>query len=103
MKIDIDRLTEAELVELNHRVVERLRFLQQMRAHSAMLQFGIGERVCFDPPDRPSVTGILVKYNKKTVTVIADDGIRWKVSPALLRAAEPKDITPRGGKLAPTR
>ncbi len=32
IKIDIDRLSEAELVDLNHRVVERLRFLQQMRA-----------------------------------------------------------------------
>ena len=31
-KIDIDRLSEAELVDLNHRLVERLRFLQQMRA-----------------------------------------------------------------------
>jgi hypothetical protein len=25
--IDIDRLTEAELIDLNHRIVERLRFL----------------------------------------------------------------------------
>ena len=39
MKIDIDKLTEAELVDLNHRIVERLRFLNQMRAHSQMLEF----------------------------------------------------------------
>ena len=32
MKIDIDRLTEDELVDLNHRIVARLRFLHQMRA-----------------------------------------------------------------------
>ncbi len=44
-KIDIDRLSEAELVDLNHRVVERLRFLQQMRAHTEMLEFSIGDRV----------------------------------------------------------
>lgn len=31
--IDIDRLNEAELIDLNHRVVARLKFLQQMRAH----------------------------------------------------------------------
>jgi len=42
LKIDIDRLTEAELVDLNNRVVERLRFLNQMRAHGQMLQFKIG-------------------------------------------------------------
>jgi hypothetical protein len=34
MKIDIDTLTEAELVDLNNRIVERLRLLQQMRAHA---------------------------------------------------------------------
>lgn len=32
--IDIDRLNEAELMALNHRVVARLKFLQQMRAHA---------------------------------------------------------------------
>lgn len=37
MPIDIDRLTEAELIDFNHRVVARLRFLSQMRAHAHML------------------------------------------------------------------
>jgi hypothetical protein len=35
--IDIDKLTEPELVDLNNRIVARLRFLQQMRAHASML------------------------------------------------------------------
>ena len=43
MKIDIDRLAEAELVDLNHRIVERLRLLQQMRSHVQMLEFKVGE------------------------------------------------------------
>lgn len=33
MKIDIDKLAEAELIDLNNRIVERLRFLHQMRSH----------------------------------------------------------------------
>lgn len=33
MRIDIDKLTESELIDLNHRIVERLKFLQVMRAH----------------------------------------------------------------------
>jgi hypothetical protein len=103
MKIDIDHLTETELIDLNHRIVERLRFLQQMRAHGAMLKFGIGERVTFDAPGRPPITSVLVKYNKKTVTVVTDDGQRWNVSPALLRRAEPKDITPRGRSAIPSK
>jgi hypothetical protein len=34
MQIDIDKLAEAELIDLNNRIVERLRFLNQMRAHA---------------------------------------------------------------------
>jgi hypothetical protein len=47
MPIDIDKLTEAELVDLNRRIVERLRFFQQMKAHAKMLEFKIGDRVTF--------------------------------------------------------
>ena len=52
MTIDIDGLTEAELIDLNHRIVERLRFLQQMRAHKQMLEFRIGDRVAFQATAR---------------------------------------------------
>jgi hypothetical protein len=87
MTIDIDRLTEAELVDLNNRIVERLRFLQQMRRHSQMLEFRIGDRVSFEPEGRPPVSGMLTRYNRRTVTVITDSGERWNVAPALLRRA----------------
>ena len=53
MKIDIDRLSEAELIDLNNRIVERLRFLGQMRTHSKMLEFKIGERVTFPAGGSP--------------------------------------------------
>lgn len=94
MTIDIDRLTEAELVDLNRRIVERLRFLQQMRAHAKMLQFSLGDRVSFDTTDGRVIVGTLMRYNKRSVTVITDDQERWNVSPALLRRTEPRDITP---------
>lgn len=88
MKIDIDKLTEAELIDLNNRIVERLRFLNQMRAHVQMLEFKIGDRVSFQPEGRPVVVGMLTRYNKKTVTVITDSGERWNVAPRLLRRAD---------------
>lgn len=87
MKVDIDRLTEAELIDLNHRIVARLRFLDQLRAHSDMLEFRIGDRVAFQPPGRKPVEGMLTRYNKKTVTVITDDGRQWNVSPNFLSKA----------------
>lgn len=88
MKIDIDQLTEEELVDLNNRIVARLRFLNQMKAHTEMLQFKIGDRVTFHPEGRPPITGMLTRYNKKSVTVVTDRGERWNVSPGLLRKAE---------------
>jgi len=87
-KINIDELTEAELIDLNHRIVERLKFLNQMHAHAHMLEFKIGDRVTFQPQGRSPVVGMLTRYNKKTVTVITDDGQRWNVSPNFLDKAE---------------
>ena len=51
MRIDIDKLTEAELIDLNNRIV-------------------------------------LTRYNRKTVTIVTDDGQHWNVSPTLLRRAD---------------
>lgn len=95
MTIDIDQLTEAELIDLNRRIVERLRFFHQMRAHATMLKFSIGARVYFDSDDFQRITGTLVRYNKKSVTVLTDDGQRWNVAPGFLRPVEPRDITPK--------
>ena len=90
--INIDHLTEAELVDLNHRIVHRLRLMSQVRAHKAMLEFGIGDRVTFEPEGGAPVFGILTRYNKKSVTVITDDGHRWNVSPRLLKLAESSQV-----------
>jgi hypothetical protein len=84
-KIDINSLTEAELIDLNNRAVERLRFLHQARAHTRMLEFSVGDKVSFQPEDREPLFGVLAKYNKKTVTIITEQGQRWNVSPSLLR------------------
>ena len=82
--INIDDLSYDQLIDLNNRVVARLKFLDQMHAHSAMLDFSIGEQVSFQPPGHPVLTGIIAKYNQKTVTVIASTGQPWKVAPSLL-------------------
>ena len=84
MKIDIDGLSEKELIELNHRIVERLKFLESARRHEEMMDFSIGERVSFSPAGIEKQIGVLVKYNRKTVTVITEKGERWNVSPFLL-------------------
>jgi hypothetical protein len=90
IRIDIDGFTEAELIDLNNRIVERLRFLHQARAHSRMLEFSVGDRVSFQPEGHDALFGILTRYNRKTVTVITEQGRRWNVAPAMLRRV--KDV-----------
>jgi hypothetical protein len=77
-------MSEEELIDLNHRIISRLRFLRDMRSHAAMVNFRIGEKVCFHPPGHPEIIGTLTRYNKKSVSVIAENGQRWNVHPNLL-------------------
>ena len=84
MAIDIDALNEAELIDLNHRIVARLRALRDLRAHVGMLEFRIGDRVTFQPSGQRPLEGVLTRYNRKTVTVLTDDGGQWNVAPGLL-------------------
>ena len=84
MHINIDNLTEDELLALNRRVIAQLKLIQQHSTLNSMIKFEVGQRVSFDPDGRVR-TGILIKFNPKTVVVLTDDGQRWKVSPQLLR------------------
>ena len=96
MTIDIDNLTEEELIELNHKIVERLKFLETVHTHNEMMQFSPGEQVSFEPPGRDRQIGTLVKFNKKTVTVITETGQKWNVSPHLL--SKVKNVKPKTKK-----
>ena len=96
MPIDIDKMTESELIDLNHRIVARLRFLRQLDAHTTMLEFRIGERVTFHPDGRPAVTGMITRYNKKTVSIVTNDGHRWNVAPQFLERVEPSTVATPG-------
>ncbi len=84
MKIDIDSMSYDGLVALNHKIVARLKFLDSMHTHKEMMRFNPGDQVCFEPAGREKQFGTLVKYNKKTVTVITESGQKWNVSPHLL-------------------
>ncbi len=90
--MDIDLLTIEELITLNRRVVERLKFLQKARAHVDMMAFNLGAKVSFET-DEGRRFGRLTKYNQKTVTVITDEGQQWRIPPHLMSAV--KDITPK--------
>lgn len=80
----IKQLGEEDLLFLNRLIVERLNLLAQERATSAMRRFTRGERVGFQSPHGQPLAGVVQRLNKKTVSVITDDGQRWNVAPELL-------------------
>lgn len=84
MPIDITKFSEAQLTELNRQIVARLRHLQEMRMQQQMQSFRVGDRASFHAPGHDPKTGIVAKCNRKTVTVITDDGHQWNVAPVFL-------------------
>ena len=85
MSIDIDGLSYDELLDLNDRIIARLKHLDAADTIDAMMKLTLGSKVCFDAGKRGMQVGTLIKFNQKTVTVLTDDGRRrWKVSPQML-------------------
>ena len=103
MSIDIDGMSEAELLDLNHRIVARLRLLQQVRTHQTMLEFSLGERVWFQPEGQSRRHGVVTRYNKKTITVATDAGEHWKVSPSALHKDASAVRAPTASNVIPLR
>ncbi|CAG0995548.1 hypothetical protein BURK2_02648 [Burkholderiales bacterium] len=91
MNIDITKLDETELVELNRRIVARLKYLQEARTHHQMLSYSVGDRVRFHPPGHDPKTGVIVKYNR--------DGRHRRSPPVERRAGVPQP----GGRLGHAR
>jgi len=89
MTLVIDTLSLDELIELNDRIVERIKQLEDRQVLHDMMAFNLGETVSFDSKYGRQV-GTIVKFNRKTVVVITDEGRKWKVSPHFLSAV--KDI-----------
>lgn len=84
MTIDITKLSEAQLSQLNQKIVVRLKFLQETRMQQQMQSFQVGDRVSFHAPGHDPKTGIVAKCNRKTITVITEDRHQWNVAPVFL-------------------
>jgi hypothetical protein len=85
----IKRLGENDLIFLNKLIVERLKLIAQAKSTHHMARFNIGDRVGFRTYDGKKI-GVVMRLNKKTVSIKADDGGDWNVSPAYLTAEQDK-------------
>jgi hypothetical protein len=81
----IKRLGEDDLIFLNRLIVERLKLIAQAKSTHHMARFNIGDRVGFRTHDGKK-TGVIIRLNKKTVSIKTGDGTDWNVSPVHLTA-----------------
>jgi hypothetical protein len=80
----IRHLGEEDLRYLNRLIVERLKLIAQARSTALMTRFNIGDRVGFQAPTGNWKNGIIQRLNKKTITILTEEGHIWNVSPGLL-------------------
>jgi hypothetical protein len=85
MSIDLTRLSEQELRDLNRRIVERLRLMQSARNLVELARLTVGMHVEFTIEDGRTFQGKITRLNRKTATVCCDPSGHWRVSPTLLR------------------
>ncbi|MBA3887276.1 MAG: hypothetical protein H0X67_16325 [Acidobacteria bacterium] len=79
-------LTEAELLDLNRRIVERLELIRSARQLTQLAHFSVGMEVELATDDGRTIRGTVARLNRQTATVGAPQG-SWRVSPSLLRPA----------------
>lgn len=88
MGIDVEHLSEEELLSLEQSVRERLKLLEGQRTPVEMRQFSLGEQVSFEPPGRCKQSSKVIKFYRRTVMIITESGQKWKVPPHLLKKAK---------------
>jgi hypothetical protein len=70
------------------KIVERLKLISQARAITLMTSFTKGDRVGFQALNGRTLEGMVLRLNKKTISVATDDGHQWNVAPGLLRLVQ---------------
>lgn len=79
----INRLDYDDLHVLYHSIVERLALLGKRRDLDALRKFSVLDYVSFSV-DGVRKRGTIIRLNRKSATVMLDDGVRWNVSPHAL-------------------
>ena len=83
MPIDIEKLFLEDLIALNRRVVDRIRYLHSLKTRAQLDRFEVGDRVSFQSDGR-TVEGIVVRVNRKTLSVHTDHHSHWNIHPKFL-------------------
>lgn len=89
MSIDIDKLSKEQLLDLNRRIVERLKYLAARDTLEVSKKFRVGDTVEFQN-EESTTQGMVIRINRKTLSIKTKEG-QWNVPPQFVKkAAEDK-------------
>ncbi|MDQ8209410.1 hypothetical protein QEH52_17920 [Coraliomargarita sp. SDUM461003] len=80
----LQKWSDDELRALNHAIVDHLKQRRAVQARMEMTRFQRGCKVEFWSSEGDLIEGTVIKFNKKTVSVLTEEGTQWNVSPSLL-------------------
>jgi hypothetical protein len=80
-KIEIDHLSLAQLIQMHDKIAHRIWQLQQAAYSGKLKEFQIGEKVKFRNEEGETLLGIIIRVNKKSLTVRTDHGNKWYLHP----------------------
>ena len=90
---ELNTCKEEDLFVVHTFILKKIKLLQNLRQALASAQFRPNDRIYWQSKrNKTRVYGRILKINKNTCTVIADDNQKWKVPPSLLT----KDNTETG-------
>lgn len=87
----IDTLKESEMLILLNHLTDRLKQHHQQLTRQAMNQFRPGDLVQFRSKTGEIVNGVVTRINQKSITLHTKEGVRWNVSPQLLKMVSQPD------------
>lgn len=88
MNINIEPLNVEELIELNKKIISRIKDLRAQEQLKVAAQFRIGDLVSFQNRDHLKITGVIISVRKAKISILTENNERWDVSPALLTPEE---------------
>ncbi len=85
MKINLEKMSDKELISLNRAIVDHMEKRRQRRNYQQLAKFSPGDTVKFLDQEGLLIYGVILRVNKKTVTVhTMNPCMEWRLSPSLI-------------------
>ena len=80
--MNVEKLSLEQLFKLNKRIIERIEYLQSLKTRAHLDRFEVGDQVSF-PSEGHQIKGVVIRVNKKTVSIKTNEG-SWRIPPRFL-------------------